>query len=284
MTESLRLVQSREDLNTNWSELRARGAIGLVPTMGALHEGHLQLVDASRRACETTVVTIFVNPTQFGPGEDLQRYPRDLDGDLAKLRARGVDMVFAPSLVDVYRPGHETFVEVGPVAAPMEGACRPGHFRGVATIVLKLFQLAPADKAFFGRKDYQQTLVIKQMVHDFDLRIGIEVCPIVREDDGLAMSSRNAYLDRDERQRALSLWRGLQLAEQMCAAGHRDAAELKAAVRRELEESGRAEVEYVEIVRDGTVSPVTLVDEPAVVCIAVRIGATRLIDNHKIGS
>lgn len=283
MPDLSQLVRTRRELDDHWGELRARGTIGLVPTMGALHEGHLQLVDASRRVCDSTVVTIFVNPTQFGPQEDLAHYPRDLEGDLEKLTARGVDLVFAPEMSEVYRDGHETFVEVGPVAAPLEGVCRPGHFRGVATIVLKLFQLVPADRAFFGRKDYQQTLVVGQMVHDFDLRVQIEVCPIVREHDGLAMSSRNAYLSDDERQRALSLWKSMQIAERMYAAGERDASVFSTTIDDHLRRVGQAEVEYVALVRDGTVTPVSRVEDRTTICIAARVGRTRLIDNHTIG-
>src|SRR5262245_11859153 len=181
---------------------QAGRTVGLVPTMGALHEGHLSLVDRARSECDVTVVTVFVNPTQFGPGEDFHRYPRDLFADVAMLGRRGCNLVFAPGPDAMYPPGYSTTVDVGPLGQVLEGEHRPTHFRGVATIVMKLFQLAPAHRAYFGRKDYQQTLVVERMVADLNVPIDIRVCPIIREPDGLAMSSRNAYLSEDERDRA----------------------------------------------------------------------------------
>ena len=257
-------------------------SIGLVPTMGAVHEGHLSLVDASCSQQDVTIVTVYVNPTQFDVGKDLDTYPRDLEADLAMLGQHGAQLVFAPTDSEMYRPGHETYLEVGSVAQPLEGAVRPGHFRGVATIVLKLFNLVMPDAAYFGQKDYQQTLVVRQLVRDFDLPIEICVCPIVREEDGLAMSSRNAHLSAEQRRRALSLSQSLSLAEAMVDGGERDAARIESAVRKELEQAG-VEVDYVALVKDGTVTPVSHVEGPTRLAIAGKVGETRLLDNRVIG-
>ncbi len=277
------VVRTRDELRTALESLRTGGkSIGLVPTMGALHEGHLSLVDASRAEQDATVATIFVNPAQFGEGEDLEAYPRGFEADLQQLADRGVALVFAPAAAEMYRHGHDTYVEVGRVAEPLEGAARPIHFRGVATICLKLFQLVMPDAAYFGRKDYQQTLVVEQMVRDFDLPLEIRVCETVREADGLAMSSRNAYLTADERERALSLSRSLALAAEMVAQGERSAGVIEAAVRRQLE-NAYLEIDYVALVRAGTVTPIDEIDGPAVLAIAVKVGKTRLLDNRVIG-
>lgn len=257
--------------------------VGLVPTMGALHEGHLSLVDASLAECDRTVVSIFVNPTQFGPSEDLAAYPRILDRDLELLEDRGCWLVFAPRVEDMYRTGHETYVEVGSIAAPFEGKRRPIHFRGVATIVLKLLQIVPADRAYFGQKDYQQSLVIKQMAADFNLPIDIRVCPIVREPDGLAMSSRNAYLSPAERKEACQLWQSLLLAEQLHADGETCVASIIEQMKGRLATSECIELEYIAFVVAGTVRAVTTIAGPTVVAIAARVGQARLIDNHTIG-
>jgi pantoate--beta-alanine ligase len=217
--------------------------------MGALHEGHLTLIDAARAECDVVAATIFVNPTQFGPNEDFKSYPRDMAKDVALLGGRGCELVFAPTEAEMYRPGHATFVDVGQLGQVLEGEFRPTHFRGVATVVLKLFQLAPADRAYFGRKDYQQTLVVRQMVADLNLPINIRVCPTVREPDGLAMSSRNAYLSADERQRALALSRSLKLAEQIAAGGERNTNNIRSAMQREIESSGGVESPSSQTVR-----------------------------------
>lgn len=276
------LITAGNRLRATLDAVRREGkSIGLVPTMGALHEGHLSLVDAAHGECDVTVVTIFVNPTQFGEGEDLEKYPRTLDEDLALLGPRGADFVFAPCEEEMYQPGHETYVEPGAVATTHEGAHRPGHFRGVATIVLKLFNLVEADVAYFGRKDYQQALVIKQMVRDFDVPIAIRVSPIVREPDGLAMSSRNAYLSAAEREQALSISRGLQQAERLYSAGELSAEKIVAAVGDEMRIHG-LKVEYVALVEADTMRPVLRVEGPSVVLVAARVGATRLIDNWEI--
>src|SRR4051812_22388928 len=230
--------------------------VGLVPTMGALHDGHLSLVDAARTECDLSVVTIYVNPTQFAPNEDFQEYPRELTRDLSLLAGRGCDFVFAPSNDSIYRPNHSTFVDVGPIGTMHEGEFRPTHFRGVATVVMKLFQLAPADRAYFGRKDYQQTLVVRQMVADLDVPIDVRVCPTVREPDGLAMSSRNRYLSPDERQRALVLSRSLRTADELFAAGERSASVVRQKITHEIESVGGIEIQYIAIVADGTLTPV----------------------------
>jgi pantoate--beta-alanine ligase len=265
-------------------EAQRRGAtVGLVPTMGALHAGHLSLVDAARDACDVVVASVFVNPTQFAPHEDLDAYPRPLDRDLELLAQRGCDYAFVPDAAAMYRPQHDTFVEVGAAARPWEGTSRPTHFRGVATVVLKLFQIIPADIAFFGQKDYQQTLVVKQLVADLDVAVEIRVCPIVREPDGLAMSSRNAYLQPDQRVRAGALWRSLQRAETLYDGGERDPAALKAAIREVLEREAGLEVEYVACVAEGSVEEVARIEGPVVLALAVRLGHVRLIDNHRLG-
>lgn len=278
------VIADRADLRRAVAKLRQPGrSMGLVPTMGALHDGHLSLVDACRRACDVTVVTIFINPLQFGPAEDLDRYPRTLDADVEALAHRGVDLVFAPSENEIYRPGHDTYVEVGQCGRPLEGAHRPGHFRGVATVVLKLFQLIPADMAFFGRKDYQQLVVIRRMVEDFDLPIQIQECPIVRAADGLAVSSRNVYLSDQQRQRARSLVQGLDLAEKLVESGQRDARQIEQAVGAHVRRVGGVEPQYVALVREGTVEPVARVDGPSALAVAAVFGTTRLIDNRRLG-
>jgi pantoate--beta-alanine ligase len=258
---------------------QAGQTVGLVPTMGALHEGHLSLLDRARSECDVTVVTVFVNPTQFGPGEDFRRYPRDRDADVALLGQRGCDLVFAPAEDAMYPPGYSTTVDVGSLGQVLEGEHRPTHFRGVATIVVKLFQLAPADRAYFGQKDYQQTLVIRRMVADLNVPIDVRVCPIVREPDGLAMSSRNAYLSIDERRRARSLSQALHLAEELAAGGERDVAAIRSQMEQEIDRAGGVKLQYIAFVADGTVTPVEKITGPTTVALAAIIGNTRLIDN-----
>ncbi len=253
--------------------------VGLVPTMGALHEGHLSLLDRARSECDVTVVTVFVNPTQFGPGEDFHRYPRDLFADVAMLGRRGCNLVFAPGPDAMYPPGYSTTVDVGSLGQVLEGEHRPTHFRGVATIVMKLFQLAPSDRAYFGRKDYQQTLVIERMVADLNVPIDIRVCPIVREPDGLAMSSRNAYLSADERRRARSLSQSLHLAEELVAGGERDVAAVRSRMEQEIDRAGGVKLQYIAFVADGTVTPVERIASPTTIALAALVGNTRLIDN-----
>lgn len=283
-TTSTRLITSAAETRDAVLAAKLAGeTIGFVPTMGALHAGHLSLVEASLAVCNRTVVSIFVNPTQFGPGEDLERYPRVLEQDLQLLEKLGCWLVFAPTTAEMYPDDSTTLVDVGTIAAPLEGAARPDHFRGVATVVLKLFQIVPADRAFFGQKDYQQTLVVKQMVRDLSVPIDIEVCPTVREPDGLARSSRNAYLSPEQRQQALSLWQSFQLAEQCYAGGNREVAEIKAKMQQHFAAHAGVEVEYIAFVEAGTVQPVSTITVPTIVAIAARVGKTRLIDNWLIG-
>ncbi len=257
---------------------RSGKTIGLVPTMGALHEGHLSLVRASRAECGFTAVTIYVNPTQFGPHEDFAQYPRTLESDLTLLSGLA-DVVFAPRDEEVYPPGFSTWVEVGSVAKPLEGVCRPGHFRGVATIVLKLFTMAWPDVAYFGQKDYQQALVIRRMAIDLNLPLTIRVCPIVREPDGLAMSSRNRYLAPDERQRATVLYQSLTQAANLVAQGETNASRITEAMRRTIQAANPKQIDYVAIADPETLEPVETIRGRTVALLAVRIGKTRLIDN-----
>lgn len=258
-------------------------SLGLVPTMGALHDGHLSLVRASRARCAATAVTIFVNPTQFGPHEDLTRYPRTWEADLESLAEARADLVFAPPVELMYPAGFSTYVEPPEVARPWEGVCRPTHFRGVATVVLKLFHLLPADVAFFGQKDFQQCLVVRRMVRDLNVPIEIQVCPIVREPDGLAMSSRNRYLSPAEREQALALSRGLRVARQLVEQGQREAAEILAQVRGELRTAGIERIDYAVLADPETLAEVERVAQSAVLLLAAYVGQTRLIDNCLLG-
>ena len=251
--------------------------------MGALHEGHLSLVRAAKAECDCAVVSIFVNPSQFGPNEDLSKYPRTLDTDLALLTGCGTDLVFAPTGDEVYRAGHATWVEVGSVAEPLEGAFRPGHFRGVATVVLKFLNMVQPDVAYFGQKDYQQALVIRRMAADLDVPAAIRVCPIVREPDGLAMSSRNRYLSPAARRRALVLWKSLQLAGTLVEEGNCDARAIAARMRELIETAEDARIDYVALVDPETLQPVETIAGRTLAALAVKIENTRLIDNCLLG-
>ena len=280
----LTLVTTRQRLREALRPVRSAGkSIGLVPTMGALHEGHLSLVRASLAECDYTVVSIFVNPTQFGPHEDFLEYPRTLDADLERLRTCGVDLAFAPSNAEMYPNDFSTYVEPPRVAEPLEGQCRPGHFRGVATVVLKLFHLVQADVAYFGQKDYQQSLVIRHMVRDLDVPTEIRVCPTVREPDGLAMSSRNRYLSASERRCALALWRSLRLATELFARGERDP-DVVGEQMRKLLQADTARIDYVALAHPETLEPADELDASTMALVAAYVGATRLIDNCRIGS
>jgi pantoate--beta-alanine ligase len=259
------------------------GDVGFVPTMGYLHEGHLALVRAARQQNAHVVVSIFVNPTQFGPNEDFERYPRDEARDLALLRDERVDAVFMPSLGEMYPDGASTFVDVAGVSEMLEGTHRPGHFRGVATVVAKLFNIVQPRRAYFGRKDAQQLVVIRKLVRD--LRSAVEIVPvaIVREPDGLALSSRNAYLSPAEREAALVLSHALRKAEALFAAGERDAERLRAAMREPIAQESMAQVDYVSVAESETLRELDRIEGAALASLAVRIGATRLIDNVTLG-
>jgi pantoate--beta-alanine ligase len=261
------------------SHREAARTIGLVPTMGYLHEGHLRLVDEARRRADAVILSIFVNPLQFGPTEDLARYPRDLPRDRGMAAARRVDALFLPTLETMYPAGSEVRVVPGATAERWEGAARPGHFTGVLTVVAKLFHLVEPDLACFGRKDIQQLTLIKRMVRDLDWRIEIVDVPTVRESDGLALSSRNAYLQGADRQSALALSRALGVAHQAFCQGERKAVALEQRMRTALEENPEVAVEYIAIVESTFLTPVTAVDGHTIVAIAARLGGTRLIDN-----
>jgi pantoate--beta-alanine ligase len=261
----------------------AGGSVGLVPTMGALHEGHLTLVRRARAANDCVWVSIFVNPTQFGPNEDFAAYPRDIDRDLASLQAAGVDFVFTPDRAEMYPKGAETYVDAGSVTEVLEGAARPGHFRGVATVVLKLFNIVRPARAYFGRKDAQQLVVVRRMVRDLDLDLEIVAVDTVREPDGLALSSRNVYLDPDERKAATVLYEALGLAREMWTRGARDAESFRRRLRELIEAEELARIDYVSVAHPETLQELDRIQGPALVSLAVRIGRTRLIDNLTLG-
>jgi pantoate--beta-alanine ligase len=256
--------------------------IGFVPTMGALHEGHLSLVRESLRRTDVTVVSVFVNPTQFGPGEDFDAYPRDLEADAALLAAEGVDVLFEPTVAVMYPPGAVTIVDPGPLGEVLCGAARPGHFTGVATVVVKLLDIVGPDIAFFGDKDYQQLIVIRSVVRDLDIPSRVEGRPIVRERDGLALSSRNRYLSRPQRSAATVLYRALSAARDEAVAGEMDAATLEQGMRRMVGAQAGVELEYATIVDAETLAPLTRLDRRARALVAARVGTARLIDNVAI--
>ncbi len=253
--------------------------IGLVPTMGSLHAGHISLVHAARQECEVVVMSIFVNPTQFGPQEDFAAYPRDLAGDLQQAREAGVDVVFTPTVAEMYPTGFLTEVRVSAITALLCGASRPGHFHGVTTVVGKLFHIVGADRAYFGQKDYQQVTVLRQMTRDLCMPTTVITCPTIREPDGLAMSSRNAYLTPAERRAALVLWRTLQLAQARLAQGERHGDRLMATLRNAVAQEPLARLDYVAVCDPDTLCEVAQLAGTVVVALAVYIGATRLIDN-----
>ncbi len=266
------------------SELRAvrrklAGSVGFVPTMGYLHEGHLALVKKAKAENSTVIVSIYVNPTQFGPREDFRSYPRDFDRDLSLLRKEGTDIVFAPSDDEMYPPGFSSWVDVERVTERLEGASRPGHFRGVATVVAKLFNIVEPTKAYFGRKDAQQVAVIKRMGSDLNMGVEVVVVPTVRESDGLAMSSRNVYLNPKERQAATILFKALTLAQRLLRSGERDAEKIRQQMTSLIQQEPLARIDYVSIADAQTLEELSRVDRPAVASLAIRIGKTRLIDN-----
>ena len=266
------------------SEIRAlrqklSGTVGFVPTMGFLHEGHLALVKQARMENSAVIVSIYVNPAQFGPREDFRAYPRDLNRDLALLRGEEVDIVFVPSDDDMYPPEFSSWVDVEKVTERLEEASRPGHFRGVATVVAKLFNIVQPSRAYFGQKDAQQMVVIKRMVADLNMGIEIVVVPTVRESDGLAMSSRNIYLGPGERQAATVLFKALTLAQQLGRGGEKDAGKIRRQMTSLIEKEPLAQIDYVSIADAETLEELSLLDRPALASLAVRIGKTRLIDN-----
>lgn len=260
------------------AKLAAR-RVGLVPTMGALHEGHLSLVSASRQACDVTVVSVFVNPTQFGEGEDFEAYPRDLEADAAMLEAAGVDFLFAPTVEEMYPSGAVTKVDPGSLGAIWCGASRPGHFVGVATVVTKLLGIVGPDAAFFGEKDYQQLQVLKRVVADLDLPVEVVGCPIVREADGLALSSRNRYLTSDQRSHALVLSRALTRAAERVAGGDRDAVSIAEELSSTIASEPEVILDYATVVDAHTLQPLAEITAEARALVAARVGKARLIDN-----
>jgi pantoate--beta-alanine ligase len=266
---------------SSWlAEARGGGRrVGLVPTMGFLHEGHLSLVRASRRRADITVASIFVNPLQFGPREDFKEYPRDLDRDSRLLEGEGVDALFCPTAEEMYPSGFQSFVEVCDLQDKLCGRSRPGHFRGVCTVVLKLLEIVRPQFAYFGQKDAQQALIIKRMASDFNLAVSIEVEPIVREPDGLALSSRNTYLSPEERKAATVLWRSLEAARRAFDRGERRAPILEREMRAVLEAEPLARLDYLAIVSPETLEPVSRLDAETLLALAVYVGRTRLIDN-----
>jgi pantoate--beta-alanine ligase len=261
---------------------RSGATIALVPTMGAFHDGHLALMRAARAGADVVVVSLFVNPAQFGPGEDLAAYPRNFDRDRALAEGEGVDVLFAPELSEVYPDGFDTRVQVGGVTETLEGDARPGHFDGVATVVTKLFNMVGPDVAWFGQKDAQQALVIRKLVRDLNMPVRVEVAPTVREPDGLAMSSRNAYLEGADRERAAALSRALAAAEREVAGGRRDATDVLAAARAELDAAG-VTPEYLELRSADDLSPAERVNGNTLLAVAARVGRARLIDNTMLG-
>jgi len=276
----MKLVRTIEEMHDFSDSARARGRrVGLVPTMGALHEGHLSLIRAAREKCHVVAVSIFVNPTQFGPAEDFAKYPRNLESDCALLEKERVDIVFAPSVEEMYEAGAITWVSVEGMSDRLCGRSRPGHFRGVTTVVAKLFNIVEPESAFFGQKDAAQVAIIRRMVRDLNIPVSIEACPIVREPDGLALSSRNAYLKPEERKSALALYRSLQRTRELFEKGERDSAKLIAAGKREFANEPGARLDYFEVVDPDSLAALTSISDRALIAVAGFVGNTRLIDN-----
>ncbi len=279
----MRVVESPKDMQRICEELRLAGeTIGLVPTMGAFHEGHLSLMRAARESCSQVVVSLFVNPTQFGPGEDLEKYPRTFKQDSALAEQIGVDFMFAPSDKAMYPDGYATYVNVERLTEVMCGAARPTHFRGVTTVVAKLFNIVRPHKAFFGQKDAQQALVIRRMVEDLNMGIEIVELPIVREPDGLAMSSRNQYLAPEERKEAVVLHKSLREARRLIESGERDAGRIVEVMEQTIGTAPHAEIDYIAAVDSSTLEPLVKLEGETLIALAVRIGSARLIDNIKL--
>ncbi len=281
----MRIISSVKEMQAIGESYRKIGReIGFVPTMGYLHEGHLSLVRRARKENDIVVVSIFVNPTQFGPNEDFEKYPRDLERDSRLLEREGVDYLFHPSSEEMYPEGYSTFVEVTGLTEGLCGAKRPGHFRGVATVVTKLLNIVRPHRAYFGKKDFQQLQVIKRLVRDLNIPVEIVGCPIVREEDGLALSSRNTYLSPKERESAVALYRGIKLAKELFERGERRAEEIKREVEKLILSYPLVKkIDYVEIVDSETLKPVKEVKEGDTIALAVFVGNTRLIDNYQFG-
>jgi len=280
----MKIITAITDMQQTALDLKRRGRrIVFVPTMGFLHEGHASLLREGRRRGDVLVLSIFVNPIQFGPGEDLERYPRNLDGDCGIARACGVDIVFTPTPTEMYPPGFQTSIRVRDLALPLCGASRPGHFDGVATVVAKLFNIVQPDLALFGNKDFQQLAIIRRMTSDLSLPVEIVGMPIVREPDGLAMSSRNAYLTVEQRRSALCLSRAIHTVRERYAAGEQDADALLHAARELILAEPAASIDYLELRDATTLEPLTTAHDATLLAMAVRIGTTRLIDNTLLG-
>ncbi len=280
----MKLVRTIEEVRAACRAARSRDRqLGLVPTMGALHDGHLSLVRAARAKSDVVAASIFVNPTQFGPSEDFAKYPRSLEDDCALLEQEGVELVFAPSVEEMYPKGHVTWVLVDGLSDRLCGRSRPGHFRGVTTVVSKLFHIVEPDLAFFGQKDAAQVAIIRRMVRDLNMPVAIEVCPIVRETDGLALSSRNAYLNPEERKSALVLYRSLTRVQALFDGGEHDSARLMAAASREFASEAGVRLDYFEIVDPDTLEPAPSITQRVLAAVAAFVGKTRLIDNMLLG-
>lgn len=276
----MQVIETIQEMRAFVSAARETGkSIALVPTMGALHEGHLTLMRWAKAQCDIVIVSIFVNPTQFGPQEDLNRYPRDLAGDSEKAAGIGVDAIFHPTAAEMYPNGYTSYVAVEGITDKLCGLSRPGHFRGVTTVVSKLFNIVQPDKAFFGQKDAQQVVVLDRMVQDLNMKVQLEMVPIVREEDGLAMSSRNSFLSAEERSAALVLSQSLLLAQQLVAGGEQDIAKIRAAVVNAIAVQPLADIEYVEIYNYPELASISALSTKALLALAVRFGTTRLIDN-----
>ena len=274
----MRVISSKDEMRQACRQ--ATHPLGLVPTMGALHDGHLSLVDRARTDCSSVAVSIFVNPTQFSEGEDFEQYPRDLEADLEMLRQHGVDLAFVPEISEVYPPGFDTWVDVGPIADRLEGAARPGHFRGVATVVAKLFGIVQPDRAYFGQKDGQQTVVIRKLARDLDMGLEVVVMPTVREDDGLAMSSRNVRLNAGERAAASTVYRALSAGQAAWDQGERDAEAIRGATEKVLRnEPLLGTIDYISLASTDTLEELEQVATEAMLSTAVHLGPIRLIDN-----
>lgn len=279
----MKLLETISEARAACGAGKSRGKLGLVPTMGALHEGHLSLVRAAKKQSDVVAVSLFVNPTQFGPNEDLSKYPRTFERDRELLEKEGVDFLFAPSVAEMYPKGATTFVTVEGLSEKLDGKSRPGHFRGVTTVVAKLFHIVEPDLGFFGQKDAAQVAVIRRMVRDLDFPVKIVVCPIVRAPDGLALSSRNVYLDAVQRKSALTLSRSLQKVREAFDRGQRDASRLLQAGKEAFADEASVRLDYFEIVDPDTLDPVAQIVRPALVAAAAYVGTTRLIDNLVIG-